>query len=186
MTLIRQRLKSAVAVVAILMCGTLGAQAQDTNLDDLFDALRDAEGQAAEAIESRIWQEWSKSGSPSMDLLLSRGREALEAGNTALAIEHFTALVDHAPEFAEAYNARATAYFQAEMYGPSIADIERVLALNPRHFGAMSGLALILGEIGRTSEALEVYRMVEEIYPAREGLKEQIEALEREVEGQTI
>ena len=66
-----------------------------------------------------------------------------------LAIEHFTALVDHAPEFAEGYNARATAYFQNGQYGPSLEDIRQTLMLNPRHFGAMSGLALILEELGR-------------------------------------
>ena len=63
----------------------------------------------------------------------------------SLAIEHFTALIDHAPDFAEGYNARATAFFQTGQFGQSLADIQQTLALNPRHFGAISGLALILG-----------------------------------------
>ena len=105
-----------------------------------------------------------------MDLLLQRGREALEAGDIDRAIEHFSALIDHAPDFAEGYNARATAYFQKGLYGPSLEDIEQTLARNPRHFGALSGLALILEELGIKDGALAAYRAVEEMYPAREGL----------------
>lgn len=186
MTSIKQRLKSTIVAGLFVAALPSFAAAQDADIDTLFDALRSAEAEAAEAIESRIWQEWSKSGSPAMDLLLTRGREALEEGDNALAIEHFSALIDHAPDFAEAYNARATAYFQENLYGPSMADIRQVLARNPRHFGAMSGLALILAEIGMTEEALEVYRQVEEIYPAREGLEDAIRQLEREVEGRTL
>src|SRR5690606_3470319 len=90
--------------------------------------------------EADILREWSKSGSPAMDLLLKRGREAMEAGDLKAAIEHLTALTDHAPEFAEGWNARATAYFLAGAFGPSVDDIRHTLALNPRHFGALAGL----------------------------------------------
>lgn len=184
--MIRPRFKHPVAVtLTVLMLATPG-WAQEENLDDLFTALETAEGSAAEAIEERIWQEWSKTGSPSMDLLLDRGREALEAGNVNLAIEHFTALIDHAPEFPEGYNARATAYFQAGLYGPSLEDIRSALARNPRHFGAMSGLALILEELGEDDGALDAYRAVQEIYPAREGLDDAIRRLERDLEGEAI
>ncbi len=183
MTNVRQGFKSAVAAF-LLLSGA--AFAQETELDPLFDALRQAEGAAASQIEQRIWQEWAKSGSPSMDLLLQRGRDALEAGDTGPAIEHFTALIDHAPDFAEAYNARATAYYQAGMFGPSLADIREVLIRNPRHFGALGGLALILEDIGDAEGALEAYRRVELLYPKREGLREAIQRLEREVEGRKI
>ena len=84
-----------------------------------------------------------------MDLLLQRGQEAMEAGDLDAAIEHFTALTDHAPDFAEGWNARATAFFQDERYGPALADIERTLALNPDHFGALMGLAMILEQLDR-------------------------------------
>jgi tetratricopeptide (TPR) repeat protein len=186
MTTMRQRIKSAVG--AVLLSGLLAgpAAAQEDGLDDLFTALRSAEGPAAMAIEERIWTEWSKSGSPAMDLLLERGRRALEEEDIPRAIEHFSALIDHAPEFAEAYNGRATAYFQAGLYGPSLEDIRQVLARNPRHFGAIGGLALILQEIGEEEAALEAYRTLHEIYPAREGLEEAITQLERMVAGQDI
>ncbi len=183
MTTIRQLFKSAVAALALAASGAV-AGAED--LDPLFEALRSAEGEAAEQIAGRIWEEWSETGSPAMNLLLNRGREALEAGDTPLAIEHFSALIDHAPEFAEGYNGRATAYFQAGLYGPSLADIRAVLALNPRHFGALGGLALILEEIGEPAGALEAYRAVEALHPSRDGLQEAIRRLERDVGGEDI
>ena len=160
--------------------------AQGAELDPLFDALRDADPTGAQEIENRIWQEWSKSGSAAMDLLLERGREALQEGELDVAIEHFSALVDHAPEFAEGYNARATAYFQEGEYGLALEDIRQTLARNPRHFGAMSGLAMILEEIGEEEGALEAWRAVEALNPARPGVREAIERLERRVEGVTL
>ncbi len=186
MTILPQRFKRLVTAVALAVLAAVPASAQEQNLDDLFNALVRAEGPAASAIEEKIWQEWSQSGSPSMDLLLQRGREALEAGDPNLAIQHFTALIDHAPDFAEGYNARATAYFQAGLFGPSLEDIRQVLARNPRHFGALAGLALILDDLGDKEGALEAYRAVQRIYPAREGLEDTIHRLERQVEGQDI
>lgn len=181
------RIKSLVAAFCVI-AATSSALADEggDGLADLFNALREAEGDVALQIEQRIWEEWSQSGSEAMDFLLERGRSALEAGDTTLAIEHFTALIDHAPEFAEGYNARATAFFQAGKYGPSLADIRQVLRLNPRHFGALQGLALILEELGEEEGALMAYRAVEEIYPAREGVSEAIGRLERRVDGQDI
>ena len=92
--------------------------AQTETLDSLFAELKESDAQAAGRIEREIWNEWSKSGSPAMDLLLQRGRDAMAAGDMGAAIEHFTALTDHAPDFAEGWTARATAYFQAAEWGP--------------------------------------------------------------------
>lgn len=121
-----------------------------------------------------------------MDLLLQRGRKAMEAGETDIAIEHFTALVDHAPDFAEGWNARATAYFSAGLYGPSIQDIRTTLDLNPRHFGALSGLGIILDELGYEEEALNAYREVKKLHPNRPNVDDAIERLEKQVLGSTL
>lgn len=188
MTRLKDGFKSAVGAFLLAACLAGGARAQDAGdgLDDLFDALRVAGPDDAGAIEDRIWMEWSKSGSPAMDFLLDRGRDALEAGDTGAAIDHFTALIDHAPDFAEGYNGRATAYYQQGLYGPSLEDIRQTLARNPRHFGAIGGLALILEEIGEPDGALEAYRALAEIHPQRDGLAEAITRLERQVEGSDI
>ena len=176
-------LKCIVTAVLLSLGAANLADADEAELEALFEGLRGADAEAAVQIESRIYDIWSKSGSASMDLLLDRGRQALQAGNTALAVEHFTALIDHAPGFAEGYNARATAFFHDGKFGLSLADIQQTLAINPRHFGAMSGLALILEEIGQPEEALEVWREVEKLHPHREGLNDAVTRLERQVEG---
>jgi len=173
---------SVASFMALALAAGSGA-AEDADLDDLFDALRDAGPEAAPVIEGRIWAEWSKSGSPTVDLLLERGREALQNEEPALAVEHMTALIDHAPDFAEAYNVRATAYFQQGLYGPSLEDIRMALSLNPRHFAAISGLGLILEELGYTEDALEAWRAAIAINPHQVGAQEAIDRLERDVEG---
>ena len=181
-TILKQVVASVLAVTLIFGV----AAADEAELEALYEGLLNAEGAAAEQITGRIYEIWSRSGSDSMDLLLERGREALNEGDTKLAIEHLTALVDHAPDFAEAYNARATAYFHAGKYGPSLEDIGRTLQLNPRHFGAMSGLALILEELDRPEDALAAWREVETINPNQPGLTEALIRLERQVEGRKL
>jgi tetratricopeptide (TPR) repeat protein len=162
-----------------------GASAQDAapDLEALFAELADPANPNWERAQNQIMREWSKSGSPAFDLLLSRGERAIEAGDFAAAIEHLTALTDQAPDFAEGWNARATAYFLAGRYGPSIADIQRVLALEPRHFGALDGLAMILQEIGRKEEALKALRASLAIHPHQDSIEQAAEALERELSG---
>jgi tetratricopeptide (TPR) repeat protein len=171
-------------LLALLLARPVGAQTEP--LDRLFERLQTAEEGEAGRIEREIWAEWSKSGSPAMDLLLKRGRDAMEAGDTAAAIEHLTALIDHAPGFAEGWNARATAYFQAGLFGPSVADIAQTLKLNPRHFGALSGFGIILEETGRDDEALEVYRAALAIHPRLTSVEESIERLEAKATGQNL
>ncbi|MGL4319976.1 MAG: tetratricopeptide repeat protein [Paracoccaceae bacterium] len=155
-------------------------------MDELFTRLKSADVAEAGRIEREIWLEWSKSGSPSMDLLLQRGRDAMDAGDVPAAIEHFTALIDHAPDFAEGWNARATAYFMAGEFGPSIDDIAHTLSLNPRHFGALAGLGMIFEQIEKPEKALEVYQAALAIHPHMEGVLESVERLEIETAGQDL
>jgi tetratricopeptide (TPR) repeat protein len=175
----------AAFVLVFLTCATAFAQ-DSTKLDGLFDRLKTADAAEAGRIESEIWIEWSKSGSPALDLLLQRGRDALAVGDTGLAVEHFTAVIDQDPTFAEGWNARATAFYQAGEFGPSIADIARVLQLNPRHFGALSGLGTMLEEAGKPEKALEVYKAALAIHPQMEGVIEAVERLEAQATGQEL
>ncbi len=174
------------------VCGLLmalfvadGGRAQEggADMEALFAELADPANPNWERAQNQIMHEWSRSGSPAFDLLLSRGERAIEEGDLEAAIEHLTALTDQAPDFAEGWNARATAYFLAGRYGPSIADIQRVLALEPRHFGALDGLAMILQEIGRKEEALKALRASLAIHPHQESIEQAAEALERELSG---
>lgn len=179
-------LNHVVAALGVLFLLAAPVSAQTATLDTLFEDLKSADEDQAQRIEREIWNEWSKSGSPAMDLLLQRGRDAMEAGDTATAIEHFTALTDHAPDFAEGWNARATAHYTAGEFGPSIEDIARTLTLNPRHFGALSGLGMILEELGRPEKALEAYRAALAIHPHLAGVLQSVERLEAETAGQDL
>jgi len=180
-------LNPIVAALLLLIMTCFAAVAQDNGrLDDLFTRLKAADAAEAGRIESEIWIEWSKSGSPAMDLLLQRGRDAMAIGDNNTAIEHFTAIIDHSPDFAEAWNARATAYFGAGDFGPSVADIAQVLTLNPRHFGALSGLGTILEATGKTERALKVYQAALALHPNLEGVNDAVLRLETEAEGQEL
>jgi Flp pilus assembly protein TadD len=175
-------------IVAALLSFFLGMPsfAQTERLDTLFGELASSDERAASRIEREIWSEWSKSGSPAMDLLLQRGRDAMATGDTAAAIEHLTALTDHAPDFAEGWNALATAYFQAGDYGPSIEEIARTLTLNPRHFGALSGLGAIFEELGDDARALEAYKAALDLHPHLTGVRDKVERLEAQATGQEL
>jgi len=166
-----------------MFSGPLRAQ---ESLDDLFALLAQPDLPNWEMVEEKIWQEWSRSGSASMDLLLQRGKDALESGDYGAAIEHFTALTDHAPEFAEGWNGLASAYFQIGQYGPALEYLRTALALNPRHFGAMTGLAVILEEIGEPEQALEILQRIRAIHPQRPDVIAAIARLEARVGGQDI
>ncbi|WP_245867041.1 tetratricopeptide repeat protein [Oceaniglobus roseus] len=176
-------LKSAVAALLLGISATFPASAQQHDLDDLFAALKQADEESSHAIIGKIWAEWSKSGSPAMDFLLERGRKMMEEGKLEQAVDHLSALIDHAPEFAEAYNARATAFFQQKRLGEALSDIRSTLALNPRHFGAMAGLATIQEELGYEAEALATWRAVKEINPTQENADESIRRLTVIAEG---
>lgn len=186
MTLMRQRLKPVVAAAALFLAIALPSSAQDSDLADLFEALRNADPAGSRAIEQRIVREWAQTGSPSLDLLMQRGREALEEQDLPVAIEHLTALIDHAPELAHPYSLRANAYFLADMYGPALDDLGSALARDPLHFEALTGLAAMMEELGYPEDALTVSREIEMIHPLREGLTETIDRLERQVEGSAL
>ncbi|MFN3644836.1 MAG: tetratricopeptide repeat protein [Gemmobacter sp.] len=156
------------------------------DLPGLLAELARPDHKAWRRTEREILREWSKSGSAAMDLLLQRGRQAMREGDHAAAIAHLTALVDHAPDFAEGWNARATAYFGAGLYGPSVDDIARTLSLNPSHWGALSGLGLILEETGFKPRAIDAYRAALTIHPHLEGIRARLDRLIRETAGQDL
>lgn len=148
-------------------------------LDTLFAELAEPGREDWEKIEGEITRIWSRSGSPAMDLLLRRANEALEAEDYPTALEHFSALVDHAPDFAEGWNARATTFYLMGEYTLSIADVGHVLALNPRHFGALSGLAFMYEDMDQPELALKALHMVQKINPNKPAINEAAKRLER-------
>jgi tetratricopeptide (TPR) repeat protein len=177
---------NSIVAAFVLIFLALPVSAQTAKLDDLFKQLQAATDEDSGSITQNIWIEWSKSGSPAMDLLLQRGRDAMAAGHPEIAIQHFTALIDHAPDFAEGYNMRATAYFETGDLGPSVSDIAKTLTLNPRHFGALSGLGMIFEQLGQPEKALEVYKAALALNPHLTDVKASVKRLETEVGGQDL
>ena len=175
-------------VVAVLLfgAGLAPVWADSARLDRLFAQLQSANEADAATITQDIWIEWSKSGSAAMDFLLQRGKAALAAGDAQSAIDHFSALIDHAPDFAEGYNARATAYFQIGQLGLSLADVDKTLALNPRPVGALSGLGMIFEELNEPDKALEVYRAALKLNPHLKDLQDAVERLDAQLGGQEL
>lgn len=154
---------------------------------ELLDKLLQAEDATAAArLEKELVLEWSKSGSAAMDLLLKRGRDALEVSNFEAAIEHFTALTDHAPDFAEGWHGLAQAYFATDMYGPAVDALEHVLALNAQHFGAMRGLAAVFEQLEKPTLAYEAYARVLELRPHDEDVIDAMKRLDVGVNGTTL
>ncbi|MDF0600379.1 tetratricopeptide repeat protein [Psychromarinibacter sp. C21-152] len=174
------------SVVATYLLTAGAVLAQEADMDALLAELADPDTGNWEQVERKIRLEWSKSGSPAMDLLLMRGRDAIEDGDLDLALDHFTALTDHAPDFAEGWTSRASVYFQKELYGPALHDLGRALTLNPNHFEALSGLAVILEETGNREDALEAWRMVADLHPHRPETQAAIERLEKEFGGSSL
>jgi tetratricopeptide (TPR) repeat protein len=157
------------------------------NLDFLFGALKAApDADSAKAIEDRIWAVWLVSKSDTANLLMLRAKAAMEAEDLDLAIQLLDALIKIKPDYAEAWNRRATVYFMKKDYGRALADIRQVLAREPRHFGAMSGLGMILQEIGDDKHALEIFRRALAVHPYLPKIPELVKTLSEKVEGRDI
>ncbi|MEM7237395.1 MAG: tetratricopeptide repeat protein [Pseudomonadota bacterium] len=162
------------------------AAARATHLDSLFEQLGDQNNAEWPNVQNQIWAAWSQSGSDSMDLLLLRATQAMDERDLDAALTHLDDLVRLAPDFPEGWNKRATVYFLRGDYGESVADIQRTLTLEPRHFGALSGLGIILDRLGDEDGALRAYRRVAEIHPHMEAAQQAIERLAPDVDGREL
>ena len=184
-----RNLKGIVTATVLIsaVCQPLAAQTADAGVEKaLLSALSDAGPAEAQQLERQLQALWSQSGSPAMDLLLKRGRTALENGDVEAAIEHLTALTDHAPEFAEGWHMRASAYFEAGLYGPAVADLEHALSLNPNNYGAIFGLGTLLEGFGDTENAYRAYKRAQAINPHHEDVTKALERLKPEIEGKAL
>ena len=157
-----------------------------TSEAELLAQLQDAPESEAPRLERELTLIWGNSGSPAMDLLLKRGRDALEAEDNSRAIEHLSALTDHAPDFAEGWHARATAFFRAGLYGPALDDLQHALTLNPNNFNAIFGLGVMMQELGDLQRAADAYDLVLDLNPHHERAKEARKRLAGLGIGQTL
>ncbi len=179
----RRHFKPVVAACLLaLLAGT--AQADSARLDELFLQLSQAgDVRASRQVESAINEELMRTGSPTLDLLLQRGADALVAQDAAAAVEHLTALIDHAPGIAQAWNLRAVGYYQTGAIGPALDDLGHALSLEPRHFRAMQGLAVMLEEMGDKQGALALWRAALAIAPMDADIGAAVQRLDLALDG---
>jgi tetratricopeptide (TPR) repeat protein len=160
---------------------------QRKTLDDLFDRLGKArDEQEAKGIASLIERRWSRSGSDTADLLMSRAGEAVEAKEYPLAVEILDRVLALEPDWAEAWYRRANVFFLLDDPMSAMADIRQVLNLEPRHFGAWAGLGHIFMSSDDKARALEAYQRALKIYPQLSIVQTLVERLKPEIEGQDL
>ncbi|HEX6102744.1 MAG TPA: tetratricopeptide repeat protein [Alphaproteobacteria bacterium] len=178
-------------LTAALLLGAFAASAEadqrDPRLPALFERLKAAETlEAAQPIEAEIWTIWAQSENDDVNLLMGIGVNAMAREDYATALELFDKMVEVAPEFAEGWNKRATVLYLMGEIERSRADVEKVLELEPRHFGALSGLGLLYMAEGEAEKALEAFRRALAVNPTMPGPQQWVEELKERVEGQPI
>ena len=163
------------------------AVTKEARLDQLFaDLKRERNEKAAERIAGRIWGEWFQSGSASIDLMMQWSQKAMDDQKFDVALDFLDQVVILQPKYAEGWNRRATVHYMMKNFGKSMSDIDQTLQLEPRHFGALSGLAQIMAATGHKQSALEAWQKVLAIYPMMRSAQNQVAALSEELAGEGI
>lgn len=179
---IAQALTSSDAQVrrdAVARLGDVGTMA-DVAL--LVRSLRDADGDTRELAEQSLWRIWARSGDLEIDKLYQTGIEQMNAGDLKQAIATFTRIIERKPDFAEAWNKRATLYFVTGELRRSLADCDQVMKRNPYHFGALSGYVMIYVRLENYERALEYARRALDVNPNLRGVRDTMELIERGLE----
>ena len=157
------------------------------NLDEMFHLLkRTRDPKLSARISAKIWELWQTSESRSIDLLMTWARAAMQRRQFAAALDLLDQVVVIKPDYAEGWNQRATLHFVMKNYGKSVADIERTLALEPRHYGALAGLAAIQQTLGQDKAALATWYRALEVFPAMKSAQKSVIELEEELAGSSL
>ena len=153
-------------------------------LDSYFSELKKThDPDAANAISENIWTEWRESGSATANLLMQWADEAGANKRFPAALDFLDQVVELLPNYPEGWNKRATLHYQMKSYRKSMADINEVLKLEPRHFGALAGMALILEQTGHDADALAAWEKMLEIYPANRDAQKRVSDLTEKLAG---
>ncbi|MCY4287127.1 MAG: hypothetical protein OXC63_00845 [Aestuariivita sp.] len=171
--------------VGVLLGATVTIS-QQADEEMLLSQLSQADSEAAIRIDRELQSIWSKTGSSAMDVLMRRGQDALESQDYRQAIEHFTALTDHAPDFAAGWHLRATAFLRLDLLGPAVADLEHALALNPSNYHAIFSLANVLEQLDKLPEAHEAYSIIAMIHPHFAGVDDALSRTELRLKGSSL
>ncbi|MDR7034184.1 tetratricopeptide repeat protein [Mesorhizobium sp. BE184] len=164
-----------------------GPQMRAQHLDKLFtDLKRERNEKSAERIANRVWAQWNQSGSASIDLMMQWSQKAIGEQKFDVALDFLDQVVTLQPTYAEGWNRRATVHFMMKNYQKAMADIEQTLELEPRHFGAISGMAQIFSDTGRKEQALRAWQRALDVYPMMRNAQNQVAILSEELAGEGI
>jgi tetratricopeptide (TPR) repeat protein len=180
------RVAAIAASLAMLLIAGPGARADqdDPRLDGLFERLQRTPNPAeAHALEQQIWRLWLESDDAAVDRLMQEGVLALRDQHYPTALQAFDRMVEQVPQFAEAWNKRATVHYLMGNWRASVQDIQRTLALEPRHFGALFGLGLIYDALEEPEAALRSFEATLALNPHSESTRQRIEALRQQLRG---
>jgi tetratricopeptide (TPR) repeat protein len=167
--------------------GVLARLGDQRAVEPLAAALKnDADVFVRQGAEQALWQIWHRSGDDAVDALLQEGMEAMQRGTYQTAVDMFTRVIEVAPNFAEGYNKRATTYYLMQRYEESLADCERTIALNPHHFGALSGAGLCHLSQRNWAKALEFFERAVVVNPTMPQIQQYIEEIRRFLRDQSF
>ncbi|MEO7405184.1 MAG: tetratricopeptide repeat protein [Burkholderiales bacterium] len=166
---------------AVLRLADVGTMA---DAPALVGRLRDDDESIRGIAEAALWRVWGRSGDATIDALYVRGLEQMNEGRAPEAIATFTDIIRQRPAFAEGWNKRATIYFFTGDYPRSLADCDEVIKRNPDHFGALAGYGQVYLRLGEPHKALESFRRALAVNPNMEGVRANIQALERLLEAE--
>ena len=156
-------------------------------VDDLFAQLKGADSvEKARDLEQRIQRIWLKSGSDTIDLLMARAIQGVNDKDYPLALDLLNQVTILKPDYGQGWGKRAAVYYMQDDYGRALADLRQALAIEPRDFGAMMGLAVILGEFDQKQAAIAVFKKVLEVDPQLETAKKQLDDLLKDTGGRDI
>ncbi len=173
-------------LAGLLTSPALFADQKDNALPDLFGQLKSAENpQQAVMIETEIWKRWYDRNEDDGGDEMKTAIDAMNSGRYTIALTVLDKLVEDEPDFAEAWNRRATVHYLLGNYEKSLEDIEQTLLLEPRHFGALSGVGLIMLQVGDNEKAMHAFEKVLEISPKNMSAAKSIADLEQKL-GMTI
>ena len=166
---------------------SLNAEDRDKQLDVLFDQLKSNNSNLINETEQKIWKIWSTHPKDQfLTLKLAEGSKLVVNNELSKAIVIFTEVINKDPSWAEAWNKRATVLYMIGNYEESQNDINKVLNLEKRHFGALAGQGLVNIQLKNYEKAIESYEKAQEIYPAMQSPKIMIKKIRELINQQLI
>jgi len=174
-------------IILFLSTTTLSANERDTQLDKLFTELKKNISSSSPEIAQQIWTLWSTHPTDEkLTSILDEGSRLVQDQKLIRAIDIFTDVIKIDPTWAEAWNKRATVFYMVGEFQKSQDDIDKVLELENRHFGALAGQGMVNIKLKNYDKAKKSYQKAQEIYPAMKSSKVMIEQIEELIKRQSI